>query len=413
MSVKIEKISSNLDGIINIKGSKSISNRLLIMSELANSEKVILNLSSSDDTRSLQFYLDMINNCEVSGIPMVIDSKNAGTVARFLTAFLVFREGTWLLTGDNRMKSRPITGLVDGLLQLGANITYIEQEGYLPVKIVGQDILGGIITIDPTLSSQFVTAIMMIGPYLDLGLTIKLNDKPVSLPYIVMTQKLMQSFGVSVTIANETIVIKEGNYSFTNCTVEPDWSSASYWYETVALSNKSSIFIPGLKKDSIQGDSVLPEIFEKLGVKTDFFYDGIRISNSDNFVRRLSYDFGGCPDIVPAVMATCTALGIEAEFINIDHLMYKESNRLETLALELGKTGAVIEKRNNVYELKVTNIPQKDMVFNTHNDHRLAMCLAPLVLRYDTIKINEPEVVNKSYPEFWDDFKKLNFASIN
>jgi 3-phosphoshikimate 1-carboxyvinyltransferase len=413
LSLKLKKKSSIFEGEISIKGSKSLSNRLLIIRDLSKSDGAISNLSESDDTKSMAQYVNMITTCEISGVPMVIDAGNAGTVARFLAAFMIYREGTWLLTGDSRMKTRPIKGLVGGLRQLGANIEYIDQDGYLPVKIIGEDIRGGEITVDASKSSQFISAIMMIGPYLEDGLIINIAGDVVSFSYILMTQKLMQRFGISVSITDKKIIIKNGKYCFHQCTVEPDWSSVSYWYETVALSEKSSIFIPGLKRNSLQGDSILPQIYEQFGVETKYYIDGIRISRSGKAVDRFSYDFKEYPDIVPAIMATCAGLGIDAEFSNIDHLRYKESNRLEALTIELGKIGVSIWKRNENYFLTKKSDSAKDLVFNTHNDHRIAMCLAPLVLKFINIKINNPEVVNKSYREFWDDFKKLNFAKIN
>lgn len=354
----------------------------------------------------------MINRCEISGIPMVVDIKNAGTVARFLTVLLAFRDGLWLLTGNSRMKQRPIVGLVDALRLLGADITYTEANGFLPIRIMGTDIRGGEVDIDVTKSSQYVSALMMIGPYLEEGLSLNFIGHPVSFPYIEMTTKLMSTYGANVSLTKKSVAVKHGVYNFCDSVIEPDWSSASYWYEVVALAEKGDIFIPGLQKNSIQGDQVLSDVFKQLGVITTFTKDGIRITKSRNVVEEFVYDFEGCPDIVPAVMATCAALGVNSKFININHLAYKESNRIESLSTELLKIGAIIKKNNNSYSLSVIEIPHNELIFDTHQDHRIAMCLAPLVLKYDKIEIRNPEVVNKSYPEFWDDFKKLNFASI-
>lgn len=412
MSLHLKNKSSNLSGTISIQGSKSISNRILIIRELSNSNNNIENLSSSDDTNSLAFHLNMINRCEISGIPMVVDVKNAGTVARFLTVLLAFRDGLWLLTGNSRMKQRPMVGLVDALRLLGADITYTEAIGFLPIRIIGKDIRGGEVDIDVTKSSQYVSALMMIGPYLEEGLMLNFSGHPVSFPYIEMTKKLMSTYGANVSLNKKSVAIKHCVYNFCDSVIEPDWSSASYWYEVVALSETGNIFIPGLQKNSIQGDKVLPDVFNQLGVITTFTKDGIRISKSTNIVEEFVYDFEGCPDIVPSVMATCAALGVNSKFININHLAYKESNRIESLTTELLKIGAIIKRNDNSYSLSVVEIAHNKLVFDTHQDHRIAMCLAPLVLKYDKIEIRNPEVVNKSYPEFWDDFKKLNFASI-
>ena len=410
--MQLIKISNIIKGKVALHGSKSISNRVLIIRELSGNLCTINNLSLSDDTQRLLFYINMINTCGTSGIPMVIDANNAGTVSRFLTAFLVYREGTWLLTGNLRMQERPIKGLVDGLSLLGADITYANKDGKIPIRIIGKDIRGGRIGVDVSESSQFISAIMMIGPYLEEGLMLNFMGHPVSLPYIEMTQKLMQKFGAHVELNEEGVSILRGKYQFHPCSVESDWSSASYWYEAVALANDAEVTITGLTKNSLQGDSVLVDIYEQLGVKTIFNTDGIKLIKSKNIVEKFSFDFEGCPDIVPAVMATCAVLGIKAVFKNIGHIAFKESNRIKALGQELKKIGATLRKEKSKYILTPNNISiDSSLSFSTYGDHRIAMCLAPLVLVYDKIEICNPDVVKKSYPEFWDDFKKLKFAS--
>ncbi len=414
MSLFLANTSSKAFGTVKIHGSKSISNRVLVIKELSESNLDIYNLSNSDDTTSLAFYLSMINKCEISGIPMVVDIKNAGTVARFLTTLLAFRDGSWLLTGCSRMKQRPINGLVEALRKLGASIYYSGNHGFLPIKIIGNDIRGSSISVDVSQSSQFVSALMLIGPYLDEGLSLKFIGKPVSFPYIAMTKELMQSFGATVNLKSTGVDIKNGNYKFNSITItiEPDWSSASYWYETVALAKDAEIFLPGYLKNSIQGDSALAEIYENFGVNTEFLKNGIKLTKTNKLTRYFSYDFEGCPDIVPAVMTTCAALGINSKYINIHHLAFKESNRIDALSKELKKIGATLSKENNNYSLETYERKNKKITFDTHNDHRIAMCLAPLSLLFKGIEILNPDAVKKSYPEFWDDFKKLNFASI-
>jgi 3-phosphoshikimate 1-carboxyvinyltransferase len=414
VKVQLTKTSAKAYGKLVIHGSKSISNRVLLIKELSGSSCFINNISLSDDTQRLSLYIKMISTCGKSGIPMIIDANNAGTVSRFLSAFLIYREGTWLVTGNKRMKERPIKGLVDGLRLLKGNIAYADKEGFLPLLIKGSNIVGGRIDVDVSKSSQFISAIMMIAPYIYEGLKIKFKGNPVSLPYIEMTQKLMQKFGAHVELNEDGVHILNGKYQFHECTIESDWSSASYWYETVALADEAEIKINGLAKNSLQGDSVLVGIFEKLGVKTVFTADGITISKNGITVDTFSFDFEGCPDIVPAVMTTCAALGIKSIFKNIEHLAFKESNRINALAQELKKIGSSLKKNKSDYilypnETKVHN----SLVFNTYGDHRMAMCLAPLVLKYDTIEICSPGVVKKSYPEFWNELKKLNFANQN
>lgn len=412
MKLSLSKIVNSFSGTIEIGGSKSISNRLLIIKGLTKSKCKITNLSDSDDSISLLKYIDKIETCERSGIPMVIDVGNAGTVARFLTSYLAFRDGTWLITGTKRMQKRPMGGIVDGLLHLGAKITYEGEKGFLPIRIVGNDIRGKEVTIDVSESSQFISSLMLIAPLLENGLTIKYVTNPVSMPYIEMTQKIMQKFGAHINMTNVQVTILQGNYEFHPCTVEPDWSSVSYWYQCVALSNKAELFLPGYNKNSLQGDSRIANIFEELGVRTEYKSDGIKLSNTGNVTSFLSYDFNGSPDIVPTVMATCAALKVDAEFLNIDHLEHKESNRIESMRTELDKLGCALSKQGSCYNLKTVGKPKENLVFNTYNDHRIAMCLAPLVLVYGSICIENPEIVNKSYPSFWDDFKKLNFAQL-
>lgn len=406
----LNRISTTVNGKVTVHGSKSISNRILMIRELSGKKYPIENLSLSDDTRRLLFYINMITKCAKSCIPMILDAGNAGAVLRFLTVFVVYREGTWLLTGNQRMKQRPIKGLVDGLRLLGADIAYANKEGFVPLLVKGKDIRGGQIAVDVSVSSQYISAIMMIGPCLGEGLEISFKGHPVSLPYIKMTQKLMQKFGAHVKMNKESVSILPGKYSFRQCKVEADWSSASYWYETVALADDAEICIPGLTKNSLQGDSVLVEVFEQLGVRTVFGSNGIKLIKTGNVVDKFSFDFEGCPDIVPAAMATCAALGIKSVFKNIGHIAFKESNRIEALRQELKKTGASLKKDKNCHVLTPNNKTGKRLTFNTHGDHRIAMCLAPLVLKYNNVEIRDPDVVKKSYPGFWDDFKKLNFA---
>ena len=407
MNFSISKIKSDFAETIQIGGSKSISNRLLIIKGLGQSKCAISNISESNDTMSLLDFVARIETCERSRIPMIIDVGNAGTVARFLSAYLSFREGKWLITGTERMKKRPMQSIVDSLHQLGAEISYAGVNGFLPLRITGSDIRGKEITTDVSESSQFVSAILMIAPYLENGLIINFKGEPVSMPYMEMTQKLMQKFGVHVNLTKEKAVVLPGKYEFHPCSVEPDWSSASYWYECVALSEYGEIFLPGYAKNSLQGDSIVVSIYEKLGVRTEFMIDGIKLSKSKVDIKEFSYDFKGFPDIVPTVMVTCAALGIDSEFININQLLYKESNRIEALRTELKKIGSNLTKRGNIHKLTNTKINSKNLIFNTYKDHRMAMCLAPLILKYDTIEIENPEIVNKSYPSFWDDFKNL------
>ncbi len=413
-SLKLNRISTKVSGNVTGRGSKSICNRILVIRELSGNSYTIDNLSLSDDTQYLLKYLQEINKYSKTDLPLEIDANNAGTVARFLTAFLAYKEGSWVITGNKRMKLRPIKGLVDGLRQLGAEISYERTEGFLPLLINGGNIKGGDIEVDASKSSQFISAIMMIGPLLKEGLKIAFEGHPVSFPYIDMTKKLMQMFGAKVELNQHGINILPIPYIFQPCKVEADWSSSSYWYEAIALAYEGEIRIPGLTRNSLQGDSILVDIYKQLGVETIFEDGGIKLIKTGKIVEKFSFNFKDYPDIVPAVMATCAALHINAIFQNIDHLALKESNRIVALGQELKKIGASLVKNKNSYIL-TTNIkePDSSLVFSTYGDHRIAMCLTLLVLKYKNIEICDPNVVNKSYPEFWDDFKKLKFAVSN
>lgn len=411
---RLEYIDSNIEGQVILSGSKSISNRVLLIRKLTGNSFNIENLSSSDDTTRLSLLLNMICQCGDSNIPMVIDTGNAGTVARFLTAFLSFREGTWLVTGSSRMVKRPVVGLVKGLVALGADITHVAKEDKMPLRIVGKDIRGGEIMLDASESSQYVTALMLISPYFENGLTINFTKAPVSWPYIQMTQSVMRKFGVETELSKQRVKILPAKYKAVNCSIEGDWSSAAYWYQSLALADEGRIIIKNLDVNSIQGDNALIDIYKKFGVVTNEIEGGIELVKQGNVIKEFEYDFIGCPDLVPPVMATCAALGITSIFKNIEHLSYKESDRIHALSTELGKIGASLEKKEIGWVLKPEKIKMVlPIVFNTYDDHRIAMSLAPLVLKYKNIEIKNPEVVNKSYTNFWNDFKNFKFATVS
>ncbi len=406
--------SGQLKGSIHLPGSKSISNRLLVMSKLAESNTVFENLSTADDTIRLLKSLNEIENFCSSRIPMIVDAGNAGTVFRFLTAYLSICEGKWLLTGTERMKKRPVGGLVKVLTELGADIVYTGDESFPPLRIEGNELQGSSVRVEASKSSQFVSALMLIAPYLENGLVIRLKQKPVSFSYIKMTASLMKQFGVNVQMEEKTISIERGNYELKEMYVEPDWSSASYWYEIVALSNDADIFLPGFVKKSVQGDSLCADLFKQLGVRTTFKKDGIRLQSTGELTTFFEFDFTDYPDLVPAVALTCAARQIPATFNGISHLKYKESDRLNSMSKELLKIGATLEKGKGslkLIPLKSFDVKKK-IAFDTHGDHRIAMCLTPLVLKFKELTINDPDVVTKSYPGFWEDIKSIGLADV-
>lgn len=410
--VILKNQSNKLHGVFKLTGSKSISNRLLIMKALAYSDVQFENLSESEDTKLLKYYLGFLDTCANSRIAMIMDAKNAGTVMRFFTAFAAIQKGKWLLTGHERMKNRPIAPLIKALRQLGANIEYTENEGFPPIKLLGKELQSKDLSIDARQSSQFVSALMMIAPHLSYGLTINFEGKPVSVSYIQMTAQLMQQANIDVELDSRSIKIEPGEYHLKPTYIEPDWSSASYWYEIVALSDNSEVFLEGLKKESIQGDQALVDIYKSFGVNTKFEKNGVRITKKGEPVKTFKYEFSNNPDIAPTVMVTCAALGIKATFAGINHLRLKESDRIEGLKKELAKIGATLEKSGNKFILSpgepLENI--KEAEFDTYNDHRMAMSFAPLVLKIDTVKINNPGVVRKSYPGFWKDINTFGIS---
>jgi 3-phosphoshikimate 1-carboxyvinyltransferase len=406
--------NKSLTGRISIKGSKSISNRCLIMAALSGEKSKLENLSDSDDTTRLSRYLKMVNTCASSRIPLVIDTGNAGTVMRFMAAYLSQKEGKWLLTGSERMKQRPIGELVDSLKKLGAKIKFAGQPGFPPLIITGTNLKSKTLDVDVSQSSQFVSALMMIGPYLSGGLKLNFSTSPVSFSYIEMTAKLMESFGAGVEITRESVKVEGGTYRLNDSLVEADWSSASYWYEMAVFAETADVFLEGYKKKSIQGDSVLTEIYQQLGVKTSFEKKGIRLTKSKQLTNLLEFDCSSCPDLVPAILTTCAAIGVRASLSGVGHLKFKESDRLEVFKIELAKIGAEI----TVSENKVVLVPGKfdpnmEIEFDTYKDHRVAMSLAPLAFKLKSVLINDPGVVEKSYPGFWDDLRQTNSFTVD
>lgn len=388
------------------------------MSELASTETEtpsFKNISAADDTKRMIFYLNQIKSCSRQNLSLVINAENAGTVMRFLASLLSVTKGKWLLTGSKRMKQRPIGTLVSALQVLGAEISYTDKKGYPPLKIIGNDLKGGFVHMDADISSQFISSLMMIAPSTLKGITIDFNQKPVSFPYIRMTQKLMKLFGVEAELTETSVNIKPSEYQVKDLYIEPDWSSASYWYEIAALADQAEIFLKGFTKNSVQGDSCVWQIFDELGVYTEFKNNGIQLISTKTHTTHFQYDFTDAPDLVPAVLTTCAAKRIKATITGVDHLKHKESDRMQALGIELTKIGAVLKSINGVYTLTFTKskATEKTWVFETYKDHRMAMCFAPLVFIFNDIVIKDKNVVDKSYPAFWNDLKKLKIVDLN
>ncbi|MEO6302997.1 MAG: 3-phosphoshikimate 1-carboxyvinyltransferase [Bacteroidia bacterium] len=398
---------------IHLSGSKSITNRLLILNEVLNLDLHLENSSTSEDTLLLRNALKEIKNKNSA----TIDIHHAGTDMRFLTAFLSTKEGEWTLTGSERMKQRPVGELVSALQNLGADITYLEKENFPPLKIKGKKLKGGKIEIDGSVSSQFISALLLISPSFENGLELTLKNETVSWPYILMTLDLLSEFGMKVSTVSNTINVSQiknekqetGTKKFI---VESDWSSASYWFSIVALSKNAEITLIGLTDHSSQGDSVLPEIFKQLGVTSTFKNNKLVLTKNSDVTDLFEYDFTNCPDLAQTIAITCFGLGIKALLTGLKTLKLKESDRIVALKTELEKFGANVEITVNSLTISETKNPKQETIqtINTYNDHRVAMSFAPLALLYKSLYIQNPEVVSKSYPLFWEDLKSVGFS---
>ncbi len=410
--IKIRKTDKILKGEIQLPFSKSESNRLLIIQSLCDGEFSIKNLSDADDTVLLKKNLEKIKTYGKPDIPKIIDTKNAGTIMRFLTAFLSNNPGKWILTGSERMKERPVGILVNVLRQLGAKIEYADKEAYPPLKISGTKLEGGEISVDASISSQYISALLMIAPMLPQGLTLELQGSISSMPYIKMTMEIMKFFGIKISDNKNIIKIKNQQYIARDFSVEADWSAASYWYEMTAFSDEVDLTLKGLKIKSLQGDAVIADVFKKFGVQTKFIPEGVHLSKTGKFVKKLYFDFNNYPDIALAVIVSCAGLNINGKFKGLKNLKIKETDRILALKTELKKAGCNFEETSKSgWELKnISEIQEpSSLQFSTYNDHRMAMSFAPLVIKYGEIEIENPGVVKKSYPGFWDDLKTIGF----
>ena len=402
---------SRIDTTIKLPASKSISNRALIISALAGVKTMPRNISNCDDTEVIVRAL--------RDNPYEIDIKAAGTAMRFMTAYLAVTPGEHVITGTERMKHRPIKVLVDALRYLGADIEYIGEEGFPPLKIRGKALDGGSIEIPGDVSSQYVSALLMIAPMLNGGLELHLTGNIISRPYIDLTIHTMHDYGARVEWTDvDTIVTEPTGYREREFIIENDWSGASYWYETLALmgDRESSIRLPGLIDSSRQGDSGVRYLFSMLGVKTSF-EDGIKTKPTTvtlkamrSMLPKLDFDFSGQPDLTQTLVVTCAAMSIPFHFTGLATLRIKESDRIEVLKREMRKLGFVIREENNSELLWDGERCEATMEpIDTYEDHRMAMAFAPAAVKFPGLRINNPEVVTKSYPNFWKDLQQAGF----
>ncbi len=405
MEYKVRKSDRIMRGEIVLPASKSISNRLLIIRDLSGKPLEIENLSNSDDTILLSEALASEKREKNVG--------HAGTAMRFLTALLAIKPGNWILTGSVRMKERPIGNLVEALRSLGAEISYLEKEGYPPLLIKGKNLRGGRCIIDSSVSSQFISALLMIAPVLQDGLEVELDRKIISSSYIRMTLELLRYYGIQYQWIENRISIKNQKYKSLSIMVEADWSAASYWYEMVSFSEEADLFIGGLRRNSIQADSVLAELFDGLGVKTIYLPDGLRLVKETRTPKRIEFDFNDNPDLVQTLAVSCGMLGIPYYFTGTESLRIKETDRIQALKTELAKFGISIQAASDgswiSWDGKSCLPADKIFRIRTYQDHRIAMSFAPIAVTGMNIVIEEPDVVNKSYPGFWNDLVKVGF----
>ena len=388
---------------ITLPGSKSISNRALILNALSISNYEVKNLSVSEDTSVIkEAFASNTNQFDVRG---------AGTAMRFLTAFLSCVEGEWILKGSERMHERPIHPLVDTLITIGAQVEYLGNKGYPPLKIKGRILNGGEVYLTANVSSQFVSALMMIAPVTKFGLTLHLEHEVISRPYIHLTQKMMEDYGVKIKWEGKTIKINSQPYTAIPYEVEADWSAASYWYSMVALMPKAEIKLAGLKKESLEGDANIINLFADLGVFTNFVEDGIVLTKKNVVRGKFFHNFINEPDLAQTFAVACCLLNIPFFFSGLQTLKIKETDRIVALINELNKLGYVLrETENGILEWDGERcLTDETIVIDTYDDHRMAMAFAPASIVFKNMYINHPEVVVKSYPSFWDDLQQSGF----
>ena len=397
-----------LNTTVKLPASKSISNRALIIYALSGGQHLPQNLSNCDDTEVIASAL--------KEMPEEINIKAAGTAMRFMTAYLSVTPGSHVLTGTERMKHRPIGILVDALRKLGADISYTGEEGYPPLRITGRQLEGGLLEIHGNVSSQYISALLMIGPMLKEGLTLRLMGEIISRPYIDLTLWMMGEFGADAEwTSSDTITVKPQPYKGRDYYIESDWSGASYWYELLALcpDTESEVRLTGLMDGSKQGDSIARYIFSMLGVKTEFESkeagkpQTVTLKRNGRCVPRLEYDFVNAPDLAQTFVVTCIAKNIPFHFKGLSTLKIKETDRILALRTELRKLGYVLTEHNGS-ELSWNGErckPLDGQGIDTYEDHRMALSTAPFCFIKEGLRINNPQVVTKSYPQFWDDLE--------
>ncbi|MBK0401786.1 3-phosphoshikimate 1-carboxyvinyltransferase [Adhaeribacter sp. BT258] len=405
ISISISHPTGILRGTVQLPASKSESNRALIIQALSPERITLQNLSDANDTVLLQRLLHASEK--------EINAEDAGTVMRFLTAYFSLTNQPKVLTGTERMCHRPIGILVDALRELGVEIKYLGQEGFPPLEIKGfEPKFSGKsnVKLRGDVSSQFISALLLCAPVLPHGLRLELAGKIASRPYIEMTLALMQQFGISSSFIGNDIEIAPKTYEGGTFSVEADWSAASYWYSLVALAKKSEILLTGLKENSLQGDSKVAELMKDFGVKTTFLKEGILLTKTAETAEKIAIDFSDIPDLAQTFAVLAAAKNIALEMTGLESLRIKETDRIAALQTELARFGATLmETKPGTFLVKNDSVLGRKIAVQTYHDHRMAMAFAPLAL-FQEIQIGNPEVVKKSYPQFWNELRKVGFV---
>jgi len=418
----LTKHNKSARGTIQLTGSKSECNRALIIGALSSGKVKVENISDAADTVTLASALQSESpafrksESNDSGLKTedlrLINIGPAGTAMRFLTAYLTLGNEEVILTGSERMKQRPIGILVNALREIGADISYEEQDGFPPLRIRGGfEQISDTINIKGDISSQYITALLLIAAKLPLGLSLQIEGELTSRPYVEMTLAMLKQAGIKHQWEANHIHIAKQEFKETALYVEPDWSAASYWYAIAALADEAELFLPGLTAYSLQGDSVITEIMANFGITSQFKDGGVYLKKEAKEVVRKIFDMKSCPDLAQTVIVVCAALGHDALFTGLETLKIKETDRVKALQNELAKIGVKLTEKGQVYKLDCSekHIPEKVFI-ETYDDHRMAMAFAPLALVIPEVEIEDYQVVEKSYPAFWNDLEKAGFS---
>jgi 3-phosphoshikimate 1-carboxyvinyltransferase len=419
-NILLTKKTRAVNGEVYLTGSKSECNRALIIGALSNGKVSVQNISDAADAVTLAGILKPEGgNSKSANTDSGADTQDlrlvnigpAGTAMRFLTAYFTLQDEEVVLTGSERMKQRPIGILVDALRTLGAQIDYEENDGFPPIRIKGNiKQVTNSITVKGNISSQYITALLLIAAKLPLGLELHIEGDLTSRPYVEMTLAMLQQAGIKHRWNDNVITIAHQEFKETVLPVEPDWSAASYWYAIAALADEADLFLHGLTQYSLQGDSVITEIMANFGITSQFKYGGVQLTKEAKPISRKIFDLKECPDLAQTIIVVCAALNHDATFTGLETLKIKETDRIKALQNELSKIGVKLIEKGEVYKLDCSekHIPERVFI-NTYDDHRMAMAFAPLALVIPQIEVEDAPVVDKSYPAFWSDLQKLGF----